>query len=229
MKNGKRILSVTIKHMLDDSQDTSLLGEYSNKRTSEYSIDRAHSLDCRVNTGEMPPNETTHNIDIAYARSCNGSCADCGANPDECLASPCEHYHPSEDCDCGDGRASSRELQFFNPSNNYTGEKPEDVRKYTIQDYARMERLNAGDWYFMGICAQAKIGIPNGAPCSFTIQRITSGGLWGIESDSETYYIESEEQNQLAELRKQLKALGFSSRAISKAFEMVERKNDCIA
>jgi hypothetical protein len=36
MKNGKRILSIKIKHMVDDSPDTSWLGEYSNKPTSDW-------------------------------------------------------------------------------------------------------------------------------------------------------------------------------------------------
>src|SRR5260370_9410628 len=45
----KRILSVTIRRMVDDSPDTSWLGEYSSKCTSEFSIDRAHAEDCPVN------------------------------------------------------------------------------------------------------------------------------------------------------------------------------------
>ena len=50
---AKRIHKVTIKRMVDNSPDTSWLGEYSNKQTSEYSIDRAHSLGCPVNTGTI--------------------------------------------------------------------------------------------------------------------------------------------------------------------------------
>ena len=46
MKNSKRILSVTVKRMVDDSPDTSWLGEYSDTRKSEFSIDRAHAEDC---------------------------------------------------------------------------------------------------------------------------------------------------------------------------------------
>jgi hypothetical protein len=41
---SKRIHKVTIKRMVDDSPDTSWLGEYSDKATSEYSIDREHTL-----------------------------------------------------------------------------------------------------------------------------------------------------------------------------------------
>src|SRR5258706_13571069 len=45
MKNGKRILSVTVRRMIDESPDTSWLGEYSKRSAREYVIDRAHSED----------------------------------------------------------------------------------------------------------------------------------------------------------------------------------------
>src|SRR6266850_2841515 len=49
MNSKKRILSVTIKRMVDDSPDTSWLGEYGNNAKSDYAIDRAHSEDCMEN------------------------------------------------------------------------------------------------------------------------------------------------------------------------------------
>jgi len=238
MKNGKRILSVTVKRMTDDNPDTSWLGEYSNKRRSEFDIDREHSTDCRVNTREMPPNAATHNIDMAYAEACNGGCADCDARPEECKLAPCPHYDASEDCDCGGhGDRLSRDLQFFQASLNYVdrhgkpvdGNTPEEIRKYVLQDYERMESLNRGAWCFMGIDAEAEIGLPQGTPHpvtgqSYLIQRLTSGGLWGIESDSERSYIEEEEKNQLSELRGVLRSFGFTTRQISAAFKNVEHK-----
>ena len=42
----KRILSVTVRRMTDDSSDTSYLGEYGSTAKSDYAIDRAHSEDC---------------------------------------------------------------------------------------------------------------------------------------------------------------------------------------
>src|ERR1019366_7105759 len=53
-----------------------------------------------------------------------------------------------------------REYRYFNPSENYKGEPAEDIRKYVRQDYNRMEQLNAGDWCFIGIRADAEIGVP---------------------------------------------------------------------
>jgi len=54
-----------------------------------------------------------------------------------------------------------------------------------------MDALNNQNWYFMGISATAEVWNPQ----SHVIQRIHSGGIWGIESDSEKSYIESEEQS----------------------------------
>ena len=49
------------------------------------------------------------------------------------------------------------------------------------------------------------------------IQRIQSGGLWGIESDSDKAYLKEIESEQLAELANELAACGFSKRSVSKA------------
>ncbi len=121
------------------------------------------------------------------------------------------------------------EYRYFNgPVENYKGESPEDIRKYVRQDYERMESLNAGNWYYIGMSAEAQVLLTNAGSPEFTGigQKITSGGLWGIESDSEKSYLESVEKEELSDLRAQLKALGFSSRAISTAFKTVERKGE---
>jgi hypothetical protein len=89
-----------------------------------------------------------------------------------------------------------------------------------------MERLDRGDWCFMGISAECEYSIGKVHDDSYLIQRLHSGGLWGIESDSDASYFAEEEQNQLAELRSQLAAIGFSSRAISAAFKTVEHEDE---
>ena len=99
----------------------------------------------------------------------------------------------------------------------------EEVRKYVRQDYERMQGLSHGNWCSLGISADAQYSVGEDyAP----IQEITSGGVWGIESDSlESDFTEVEEE-QLSELRGQLKAIGFSSRAISAAFKNIEREEN---
>lgn len=89
------------------------------------------------------------------------------------------------------------------------------MTKNAEQDYARMCALSDGLFEFIGVRADAKIVIGN------LCQTTTSGGLWGIESDSEEAYLREEEENQLAELRDVLKELGFGTRAISAAFKDV--------
>lgn len=88
-------------------------------------------------------------------------------------------------------------------------------------DYRRMESLNAGDWHFVGVIAKALIVSANGV-----CQTLRSGGLWGVESDSEAEYLASVEAEELAALRAELEALalGFGKRAVAYAFGNVERE-----
>jgi len=109
------------------------------------------------------------------------------------------------------------EYRYFNPCwENYKGESEETIRKCCLQDYERMESLNRGNWCYLGIRAHAEIVIDG------VMQDISSGGLWGIESDSDRAYLTEIDGGQLSELRDQLRALGFGTRAISAAFRNVE-------
>lgn len=264
--------SVTIKRMVDDSPDTSWLGEYSNKQTNEYSIDRAHSLDCPINTGVTPLDEKTRTAVNAQAGAlCECSDAGCAAHKgiSKCtnkadtilyrvdmddasgtlMCSDCADdattsglFTEGDDpelnepqCNCDEhGDMGRNELQYFNPSSNYKDETPENIRKYVRQDYERMESLNRGDWRFIGIRAEAEISligtVKSGSPTldayfpSRISQTVTSGGLWGVESDSSAEYFKEIEDEQLAELREQLHAVGFSKRAIAAAFKNVEHE-----
>lgn len=307
MKNGKRIHSVTIKRMIDESPDTSWLGEYSNKATSQFSIDRAHDLDCLAQTYNQKPTQDAIEFlerAIAHLENVKDSI---GLTPGYYPKAPIPELWAAsnqaqdilieaqadiehERCNCGNesDRWNNREYRYFNPSFNYIdkADKPasweesptsvivekkspyqgvpqwgvstgseitptrsvaqkwadlenaqrkpikrqythDEVIKMVRQDYERMESLNAGNWGFIGIGAQAEILIPNSwSDKSFNAQMITSGGLWGIESDSDRDYLESVEKEELSSLREQLKAIGFSSRAISTAFKTIERKEE---
>ena len=87
----------------------------------------------------------------------------------------------------------------------------ETMRENARRDYERMEAYNRDEWGFIGIRAQADVVI--GGVC----QSITSGGLWGIESDSEKSYFREVEREELKQLREILHELGFSKRAIAAA------------
>lgn len=91
-------------------------------------------------------------------------------------------------------------------------------KKYAQQDFARMDALNRGVWEYIGITAQAMYTLPG----SNIIQQLTSGGLWGIESDCDDYIIEVI-RDELEALRNELTNAGFGKRAIDTAFANVEK------
>ena len=113
-------------------------------------------------------------------------------------------------------------FKFYNgPVENYQSIEPDEIRKYVQQDYERMKSFNAGDWHYIGIRAEAEIQLSENG----TFQTITSGGLWGVESDSGDY-IKEIEQEELKDLRRKLEAIGFSKRAVTAAFRTVEHKDE---
>lgn len=221
MQNRKRILSVKIKRMHDESPDTSWLGEYANRATSEYSIDRAHSLECSANdprTAEAK--DWLDRIEYRVANSDNGQ--DFATEDEEQTVETLFKLREELECDCGEhGDMERGQYRYFNGNvENYKGESPADIRKYVRQDYERMESLNAGNWSFIGIRAEADVQTAHGA----VIQTISSGGLWGIESDAGDDHIKETIQDELDSLKTELTALGFSKRAIATAFKDVQEE-----
>jgi hypothetical protein len=86
--------------------------------------------------------------------------------------------------------------------------------------YLDQKRLNdyySGSFCFLGVVAFAEIGIPftvitgKGEQINYyKIEKISSGGLWGIESDSDEPYLKDIEKEQLSELKQYLKQLNVS-------------------
>jgi hypothetical protein len=240
MKNMKRIHKVVIKRMYDTDPDTSWLGEYGNSAESEYSIDRAHDLDCPQQTYNQKNSDrcmlVIANSDklgraIDYLTSIHATVGYATDNDDiteaQDILSEAQDSIAGEanDCTCGNesDNWNNRTYRFFNPSGNYKDETPENTRKYVRQDYERMEALNNNEWGFIGIRAEADVTLLGGTG---VMQEVSSGGLWGIESDADAAYLESVEKEELSELRTQLHAIGFSTRAISAAFKSVEHPGD---
>lgn len=147
--------------------------------------------------------------------------------PCECGHSESEHHadfgtcneYPKCDCETFSHVEidRGRTYRYFNPNaDNYTGDPDDDIRKYCLQDYERARTL--GDaWNFVGVRAEAEVQL-TGDLC----QMITSGGLWGIESDSGDYFKEVEAE-QINELKAELHAIGFSKRAITAACRDIKR------
>jgi hypothetical protein len=103
--------------------------------------------------------------------------------------------------DCG-----RNEFRYCNVtlSGEETG-NPESVE----QDYLRLESYNRGDWGMIGIWAEVVLLVPlRGSPGSSIRQKIKSGGLWGIESDSDDEYLDSVYAEQCDELASILDEMG---------------------
>lgn len=75
---------------------------------------------------------------------------------------------------------------------------------YTEQDYLRHEAYNKGEWCCVGVEAVAEYTLND------TIQKMRSGGLYGIESDSREGYFQEVEAEQLEKLKGELVAIGFT-------------------
>ena len=152
-----------IVHALDESPDTSYLGEYSNG-------DKPGAID-RQEKGDMGRGE------YRYFHSANHS-----------VHNPADWTHVS-------AKDKQKVIREYGSLENAT-------KAYADYDYGRMERLNRGDWCYMGVYAVAHV-IING-----TAQRFRSPGLWGIESDSDKSYFAETAQGELDSLRGILKAAG---------------------
>jgi hypothetical protein len=63
------------------------------------------------------------------------------------------------------------------------------------------------DWWMQGCVAKATVSRPCGQG-NRRIETFTSGGLWGIESDSDQDYLSTVENDELADLREHLEAFG---------------------
>jgi hypothetical protein len=244
----KRIHSVTICRMIDNDPDTSWLGEYSRNSQGEFSIDRKHTFEC-ASQDYNQDTETINKLErilryldgqrfddslSSYQEEWQDIFADAIMEATDLIENVQGNV---TECDCEEsGNWSHGELRYFNASSNIEAFDPnatwipvdvQDKQAYWREsmltsfksDYDSMESYNNGDWCFVGIRAEAKIVIGN------VCQTITSGGLWGTESDSDDFHFASIEDAELHELRSQLSELGFSKRAIATAFKSVAHKD----
>ncbi len=210
-KESKRIDKITVKRIQDDDGQLDYLGEFADS-PDDYAI---------VATGE-------HEGEFVKDLPC-----ECGLT--ESQHTECSGQTIGEWCELGENHccefdrveiSRGHDYRYFNPQVDSGVTDDDEQRKYAMQDYDRAKDYGQS-WWFMGVKAEAQISIPDGGRTAYgqtrTIQRIASGGLWGIESDSEDSYFTEIEDEELSQLKDQLHALGFSKRAISVAFRNVER------
>ena len=86
-----------------------------------------------------------------------------------------------------------------------------------MQDYRRMEAGMNGEWCLVGVVASAMVTLTGSV-----VQTFASGGLWGIESDSDASSFAEVEKEELDNLKSELLAAGFAETDIVAAFEKAE-------
>ena len=105
------------------------------------------------------------------------------------------------------GDLERNQYRYFHPANAETADDAE-------RDYMRMEAYNRGDWWMVGIRAAVILDIPCKAGGTIT-QRITSPGLWGVESDSGADYIAEVYAGECDQLAEMLEAMGITVEGVA--------------
>ena len=118
----------------------------------------------------------------------------------------------------------SREYRGFKPYAGEEKEGTEDYYKYGLQDYERMEKLNKGDFCFIGIVANCKVKYPIGQG-SFRLENFSSSGLWGIESDSGKDYLDEVGKDELENLKFHLEKMNINTSNFDELAKDAEIKN----
>lgn len=205
-----RILGVRIVRMVDTDPDTSYLGTYTDT-AEENAIVRA--------TGEFV-RDIRRREAIVYKAKFLAELA--FWNDDikrriyfeekaERLENKWEDVNEIPDR-CGGYR------RFFIP--DAAGEKPgtKAWRTCAKQDFDRMERLCNDEWCYLFIRAEADVCFAG----LDVVQTLSSGGLGGVESDSDDLYLAGVESEEKDALRDILAAAGFPQEDITAAFENAE-------
>ena len=104
-------------------------------------------------------------------------------------------------------------------------EHPIQTRRYIKQDIHRLETY--GDsWVMMGCTAEAEVSYPINDNGDRRIETFTSGGLWGIESDSDNSYKRDTANDQLWDLIDHVRHFGVEARLKPGTINMVIDRMD---
>lgn len=108
------------------------------------------------------------------------------------------------------------DLSYLEDETRYKGVSAKEAAKYRKQDQERLASYGR-DWNMIGIYAVANVAIRG------VIQRIQSGGLWGIESDSGEDYFNSVGKEEYGQLKDLLKEIGIKKVPVYKDVKWVDR------
>jgi hypothetical protein len=211
MKPKYQIIAIRGEMVIDESPDTSYLGEYSDQ-PAEWAIVRETGEFChKVYQRQRLIADIQDRIDDYHDYDYYGKYLDSDSEYEKRLLIRLKNIRASGETSFP---SRGREYVFFHPY--ASGEKPgtKEYRKYAMHDFQRMRSYCNGDWCFIGIVAKAQIRNNE----THVVQTLHSCGLWGIESDSGDYLNEVAKE-QLHSLKYELLALGIGERAIQYALK----------
>jgi len=92
---------------------------------------------------------------------------------------------------------------------------------YARQDQERLQAFYDGEWHMAGCVARATVAYTQKGFSVYIGRReeFSSGGLWGIESDSDDGYREEVEKEQLANLKEHLEQFGVDTSDFYEIYE----------
>lgn len=104
---------------------------------------------------------------------------------------------------------------------------PEQVQGYIDEDNRRLEQFHNNEICMIGIQAKTEVSYSLNKQGDRRIERFTSSGLWGIESDSEESYLEEIQKEQIEDLKEHLRRfnvdLGNFEELTQQALQEVEK------
>lgn len=109
------------------------------------------------------------------------------------------------------GFANRNTFEWFNPQPGIC-----ETKKDALSIYERMMDYEKGNWYMLSISATAHIQTSQDGK-TWKLDKITSGGLYGIESDADESDKKEIASDQLQELKTTLQEFGFTKEEIDAA------------
>ena len=87
----------------------------------------------------------------------------------------------------------------------------DEGEEYREENLLRLAAYNRGEWHYQGCAVKAYVSYPIDNQGNRRMEVFTSGGLWGIESDSDSDYLLSVEAEELADLTSHLEVFGIDT------------------
>ena len=114
------------------------------------------------------------------------------------------------------------EYSFFYPSDTGENIGTELYRKYSRENYKRLEEFNNSQWGYIGITVKTTVHIDG------VLSDTISDALWGIETDSSDEHFKSEIEELKESVKDQLRKMGFSDNEINASVDNAEtKKGEC--